>query len=498
MEGERDILRRGRFDGEQNRSALQFLSSKEQDRNILEADIWVDKAHTLMLHRKGIIGSEEAGPILRALSKIESEPWKDLSKGEYEDVHVLLESRIIDIVGEEAGGRLHTARSRNDEVATCIRIALRWRILETMDLLLKLVEKFVDISEKHLETVMPGYTHLQHAQPTTLAHHILSHAFALQRDITRLISCYERLNLSPLGSGAMACTTYDIDPVFSAELMAFDGVIENSMDAVSSRDHILEVLSCLSILGVNLSRLLEEIILWSSTEFGFVKLADEYSSTSSIMPQKRNPDLAELSRARISTLMGSLFSSLTICKALPQSYNRDLQEVNAHLWSATDIVKGILSLTSGLFSTLTIDERALQEAAGKGFPWATDLADFIVQNFDIPFRTAHTLVATLTKELNDQAGPSEIRRQLVNSSSKILGKEIKPGNQELQEILDPDTSIRRKRGNGPSPKSTGVMIEEIRKSQKSNLEWLEKRELAINQAKERVSSLQERLESEEA
>ncbi|MDM7911611.1 MAG: argininosuccinate lyase, partial [Methanotrichaceae archaeon] len=304
------LLRDGRLGGA-SEDVLRYTASREADKRIFEADLLVDKAHLVMLREQGLIQSEICSKIIEALDDLKE---SDLGAGE--DVHEAIEAYVISRVGPE-GGRMHTARSRNDEVATCIRLALRKEMLELMEELLSLIRTLDELAERNIDTIIPGFTHTQHAQPTTLAHHLLAHADAFQRDLGRIEDAYARVNLSPLGAAAFASTGFSINRQRTCELLGFDGLVENSMDAVSTRDFVLEVLSDLSILMVNLSHLAEELIIWSTSEFGYLELDNLFASTSSIMPQKKNPDTAELARAKAGSVMGSLMAALTICKALP-------------------------------------------------------------------------------------------------------------------------------------------------------------------------------------
>lgn len=495
MTKENNILRRTRFDRAQDESTSDFLSSMDQDYKILEADIWVDKVHVLMLDKQNIISTEHAIPILKALESIASIDSSRLGTRGFEDVHVFLETELIKRLGDSTGGRLHTARSRNDEVATCIRISLRDDLLITLEAVTRLQGTLLELASGNLTTIMPGYTHLQHAQPTTLAHHLMAYAFALQRDISRLMGCYELVNVSPLGAGAMSSTSFPIDPNLTARLLAFNGVAENSIDAVASRDFIVEALSCFSILGVNLSRLIEEIILWSTAEFGFVQLADEYSSTSSIMPQKRNPDVAELARGRISSLFGSLFSALSICKSLPLSYNRDLQEVTAHLWRGTETMKSILPILNGILSTISINKEAMKDGADRGLPWATDLADLLVSEFDLPFRTAHSVVAEVAKHWEEGKEPENVSQEIAKASKEISGKEILLEECKIREVMDVQSRIRLKRVcGGPSPSEVEKSILNLKKTVKKNESWIDGNRKRIKLAKEEVVALQAALD----
>ncbi len=492
-----NILRRGRFEGNQDPEISRFLSSINQDLEIMEADLWVGKAHAIMLQKQGIISGAHCTAILKAIDSIARQGREGLLGSGAEDVHVFIETEIIEQLGEEVGGRLHTARSRNDEVSTCLRIALRDRILTAVDLTTDLVDTLLRTGSNHLSTLMPGFTHLQHAQPTTLAHHLLSHAVAFHRDIDRLRSCYRRVNISPLGAGAMASTSHPIDPHLTARLLGFDGVALNSMDAVSSRDFLLETLCCLSVLGVTVSRLAEEIILWNTAEFGFVTLPDEHSSTSSIMPQKRNPDAVEITRARVSTVIGSLSSALSILKSLPQSYNRDLQEANKHLWAATEATNSILSVMGDVMGKITYHKGRMSEAANIGCPWATDLADELVRRFGLPFRTAHTVVAKVVKEWGGKS-TGKIS-DLLRVASMDSGWEVvmQPG--EIEEITDIGRSIeRRKISGGPSAESVSASIRRLRDALDDDRRWLEDERQSIADARKRTEEMQRELESRES
>jgi argininosuccinate lyase len=435
---------------------LEFTSSREADRRIFQADLLVDRAHLIMLREEGLIAWEDCAKILDALDGLSEE---DLGEGE--DVHEAIEAYVISKVGE-VGGRMHTGRSRNDEVATCIRLALRGELLSLMEELLSLARTLAEMAGKHHETIIPGFTHLQHAQPTTLAHHLLAHADAFLRDLERLKGAYLRVNLSPLGAAAFASTGFKINRERTRQLLGFEGLVENSMDAVSTRDFVLEVLADLSILMVNSSRLAEELILWSTPEFGYVELSDLFASTSSIMPQKKNPDAAELARARAGSVIGSLASALAICKALPMSYNRDLQEVTPHLWRGMDWARSTLRILNGCISTSRFDVSRLEESSGAGFSTATELADSLVRLTGTPFRTAHQIVGRLASR-----GSRPTLQDLDAASLEIAG--IKPSqrgftSESLERALDPRTSVSLRSGTGgPAPMETERMaVERLR------------------------------------
>lgn len=437
--------------GQISEDVLGFISSREADRRIFESDLMVDRAHLIMLREQGLISVDISSKIIEALDRLDE---SDLGDGE--DVHEAIEAYILSQVGPD-GGRMHTGRSRNDEVATCIRLALRSEMLELMNEQIALIKTLVDLAKKHADTIIPGFTHTQHAQPTTLAHHLLAHADAFMRDLERIEGAYSRVNRSPLGAAAFAGTGFHINRQRTCELLGFDGLVENSMDAVSTRDFILEVLSDISILMVNSSRLAEELILWSTSEFGYVELDNLFASTSSIMPQKKNPDTAELARAKTGSVIGSLMSAMTICKALPMSYNRDLQEVTPHLWRGVDWARSTVRILNGCVSTLRFNEKRLEESSGMGFSTATELADSLVRTTDMPFRTAHKIVGRLASETSRPT-----LEMLDVAALEIAG--FRPGqrcfgSEALEKALDPMSNVALRSGTGgPSPSETERMV----------------------------------------
>ncbi|CAD6490276.1 MAG: Argininosuccinate lyase [Candidatus Argoarchaeum ethanivorans] len=443
-----NILRRGRLNGVQNEQIVAFTSSMEADRWIFDADMLVDKAYVVMLSQQGIISRDDASGILSGLKTIEKDGIGVLD-GSYEDVHIAIEARLIELTSENTGGRMHSGRSRNDEVATCIRIALRGELLELAECLVKLRSVFIIKADNHVDTVMPGFTHLQHAQPTTFAHHLLAHACALERDFERLTDAYKRINLCPLGAAAFASTGFPLDRDYVCKLLGFDALLENSMDAVSTRDFIIEILGVCSNLMVDISRFAEETILWSTSEFGFIELSDAYSSTSSIMPQKKNPDISELLRAKTGSVHGALMSVLYICKALPYSYNRDLQEVTPHLQKAVGITKSAVSITTDMLSTLKVHKELLHQKSTSGFSTATELADTIVRVTGLPFRLAHQIVGSAVREGNlDFAKIIEIGKKVTGKNLEDIGLR----KEEFLEALDPLLNINRRNiKGGPAP-----------------------------------------------
>ena len=455
------MLLRGERLGEISGDVLEFISSREADRQIFEADLLVDRAHLVMLKERGLIAPEELSKIVTGLDKIEEE-----NLGEGEDIHEAIEAELIARVGA-VGGRMHTGRSRNDEVATCIRIVLRDEILGLMADVNDLAKALVERARENADAAIPGFTHLQHAQPTTLAHHLLAHADALLRDFERLRDSYQRVNRSPLGAAAFASTGFDIDRKRTAELLGFDGLVENSMDAVSTRDFLLEALSASSILMVNASRLAEELILWSTSEFGYLELDDLFTSTSSIMPQKKNPDTAELIRGKTGTVFGSLVAALVINKALPMSYNRDLQEATPNLWRGISTTRGAVRILTGAISSAKFRTDRLEAASGAGFSTATELADSLVRKTKIPFRTAHQIVGALAAK-----GESPTIEDLDGAAERIAGfrpSERGFGEEELAAALDPRKNVAaRSRTGGPAPAETGRMASDRRRRIEEN------------------------------
>jgi len=473
-----DILR-GRLKSSMNKDMAEFISSMDVDRWIFEPDILVNKAHVMMLCEQNIISKEDCSSILKALDTIKKGGFSSLDTT-HEDVHVAIESKVIELAGE-AGGKVHTAKSRNDEVATCIRIALREELLEIMRELIALRKSLLNMADKHINTMLPGFTHLQHAQPTTLAHHLIAHTDAFKRDFDRIVDAYTRVNLCPLGAGAFASTGFSINRERTAQLLGFDGLIENSMDAVSTRDFAIECISAFANTMVDLSRMAEELIIWSAPEFDFIELDDMYASTSSIMPQKKNPDALELIRARTGSVCGALQSVLSICKALPYSYNRDLQEVTPHLIRAISALRSSLRITTGVIDTAQVKSDRMAAAAHVGFITATELADTIVRETDIPFRMAHQIVGALAK-----SGQKPTLSQIDVVSKRMIGKKLSElglTQASLDKALDPEQSIQIRciRG-GPAPKETIRMIKDRMKQISSDMKSLDQKVDKINAA----------------
>ena len=387
----------GRFSKDTDKMVNDFNSSIYFDARLYREDIEGSVAHAKMLGSTGIIDAADAEAIVKGLNDIleEIENGSVEFSSDNEDIHMNIEVLLTEKIGD-AGKRLHTARSRNDQVALDIKLFLRREIGEIILLVKNLRRVICDMAEKNLLTVMPGYTHLQRAQPTTFAHYIMAYAEMFGRDISRLSDCLCRMNISPLGSGAMGATTYPIDRLQTAQLLEFDGVTLNSIDGVSDRDHIIELASAISIIMTHLSRFSEEVILWCSSEFGFISLDDAFSTGSSIMPQKKNPDVAELVRGKTGRVYGSLFGILTVMKGLPLAYNKDMQEDKEGIFDAVDTVKQCLEVFAPMFESVTVNADAMKAAAEKGFINATDCADYLTKR-GVPFRDAYTASGRLVR-----------------------------------------------------------------------------------------------------
>ena len=385
----------GRFTKETDQLVYNFNASITFDQKFYKQDIEGSIAHVTMLAKQGILTEQERDDIVRTLKEIrdEVESGRLEITSEYEDIHSFVDANLIDRLGD-TGKKLHTGRSRNDQVALDMRLYTRDELLHTDDLLKELLETILKIMEANTETIMPGFTHLQKAQPITLAHHMGAYFEMFKRDRLRLHDIYERMNYCPLGSGALAGTTYPLDREYTAELLGFYGPTLNSMDSVSDRDYLIEFLSAMSIIMMHLSRFCEEIIIWNTNEYQFIEIDDSYSTGSSIMPQKKNPDIAELVRGKTGRVYGSLVSLLTTMKGLSLAYNKDMQEDKEFVFDAIDTTKGCIVLFTGMLNTLTFRKDKMRASAEGGFTNATDAADYLV-NHGVPFRDAHGIIGQL-------------------------------------------------------------------------------------------------------
>lgn len=385
----------GRFTKETDKLVYNFNASISFDQKFYEEDIEGSIAHVTMLGKVGILTAEETEAIIRTLKDILSEVENGTLEisDEYEDIHSFVEANLIDRLGD-TGKKLHTGRSRNDQVALDMRLYTRKQIKETDLELKELLETILKIMKENTETIMPGFTHLQKAQPITLAHHMGAYFEMFKRDRLRLHDIYERMNYCPLGSGALAGTTYPLDREYTAELLDFYGPTLNSMDGVSDRDYLIEFLSALSTIMMHLSRFSEEVIIWNSNEYQFVEIDDAYSTGSSIMPQKKNPDIAELVRGKTGRVYGALMSLLTTMKGIPLAYNKDMQEDKELSFDAMDTAKGCIALFNGMLATMKFNKDRMRKSANNGFTNATDAADYLVKH-GVPFRDAHGIVGRI-------------------------------------------------------------------------------------------------------
>ncbi len=388
---------RERFQKEANKTAQDYVASIPFDQRLYRQDIEGSIAHTKMLAKQGIIADKEAENIIAGLISIreEIERGKFQFKPELEDIHMNIEARLFEKIGDVAG-KLHTARSRNDQIALDMRLFVKEEILKTIDALKALQISLAELAETNKKVIMPGYTHLQQAQPVLLAHHLLAYFEMFQRDKERFYNCLTRTDVLPLGSGALAGVPYPVDREFVARELGFSKVSVNSLDAVSDRDFIIEYEAAAALTMMHLSRLAEEIILWSSTEFGFIQIGEAYTTGSSVMPQKKNPDVAELARGKTGRVYGNLMGILTIMKALPLTYNRDMQEDKEGLFDTVDTLHSSLEVFAEMVKTTTVNAKRIRDAIKKDYILATDLADYLVKK-GLPFREAHGVAAKLSE-----------------------------------------------------------------------------------------------------
>ena len=385
----------GRFTKETDQLVYNFNASISFDQKFYKQDIEGSVAHVCMLGKQGILTKEEMQAIVKCLDEIRAdvESGKLVITDEYEDIHSFVEANLIDRLGD-VGKKLHTGRSRNDQVALDMRLYTRIQVLETDELLKDLLKVLLRLMKENTETIMPGFTHLQKAQPITLAHHMGAYFEMFKRDRMRLHDIFDRMNYCPLGSGALAGTTYPLDREYTAELMGFYGPTLNSMDGVSDRDYLIEFLAALSTIMMHLSRFSEEVIIWNSNEYQFVEIDDAYSTGSSIMPQKKNPDIAELVRGKTGRVYGALVSLLTTMKGIPLAYNKDMQEDKELSFDAMDTAKGCIALFTGMLDTIRFNKDVMRKSANNGFTNATDAADYLVKN-GVPFRDAHGIIGQI-------------------------------------------------------------------------------------------------------
>lgn len=450
----------GRFGEGPDALAARFNASLSFDRALWREDLWQNRVHARMLHAVGLLSAEELEAILKGLDRIEEEietgtfPWRE----ELEDVHMNLEARLMELIGPP-GGKLHTARSRNDQVATDLRLFLKGAIAELLEALLAVRRALVREAERHLEPlhVLPGYTHLQRAQPVLLSHWFLAYYEMLGRDAGRFKDARERLNESPLGAAALAGTGFPIDRHFTAKELGFKAPMRNSLDAVGSRDFALEVLSALNIGMLHLSRMAEELILYSTEEFGFVEVPDAFATGSSIMPQKKNPDILELIRAKSGRVLGALVGLSTVIKGLPLAYNKDLQEDKEPLLDALATYRDSLKLLAAMLPGLTWNRERMWRAAEGGYTLATELADYLAEK-GLPFREAHHVVGRLVRRLVEEGRAlKDLTLEELQAHHPLFAEDALP-------LLRLETAIHRRRSyGGTAPMAVRERLEEAKK-----------------------------------
>jgi len=479
------MLHGGRL-GNVREDVAKFTSSRKDDARLADAVLAINKAHVAMLMEQKIIEWQDGAKILKAIQKQVSQKLDPNA----EDVHMAVEEAVLAETGPEVGGNLHIAKSRNDQVTTAIRLALRNELLGIMQQVLDMQESLLTTASKHTEIVILAYTHLQPAQPVTFAHYLLSHVDALGRDLERLQGVYGRVNLCPLGAGALATTSFPINRKTTAELLGFNAVLENSIDAVGSRDFILETQSALTLLAVNLSRLAEDLIIWSSPEFGTVELPDEFTSTSSIMPQKKNPEVLEVIRARASYALGDFVASAAALKSLPSTYNLDFQEITPKLWASTDNLSSSLRIFAKLIPNLKVSSNVESKVAA-GFVGATELANMLVRKYGVAFRTSHKIIGALVKSLVDS------KQTLADATPELLQKIAQEAvgiklTIKIKDIVE-CTNLRKlietyKVQGGPSP-------EEVERTIKARNKTMTKTKTSIAKLQETIANAEKTLNS---
>ncbi|HLC00504.1 MAG TPA: argininosuccinate lyase [Candidatus Bathyarchaeia archaeon] len=478
-------LRGGRLSSKRN-DVAEFTSSIKDDARLADAVIDINKAHVIMLMEQKIIKQQNAAKLLQALNtKLDLK--MDASS---EDVHMAVEEAVLKYVGPEVGGNLHIAKSRNDQVTTAIRMELRKKLIDLMLSVMQMQESLADTAEKHVETVILEYTHLQPAQPVTFAHYLLSRFDALKRDLQRLQGAYVRVNFCPMGAGALATTSFPINRKRVAELLGFDGLVENSIDAVGSRDFILETIAALTLTAVNLSQLAEDLIVWSSPDFGVVELPDDFTSTSSMMPQKKNPEVPEVIRARASHVLGDFVAAAAAMKGMPSTYNLDFQEVTPKLWEAVESVNSSLKMLAILVPELKV-QSDVSEKGLKSLVAATELANMLVRKYNIPFRSAHTIVGALVKTL------IESKQTFKNATPTLLAKVAKGtvgiflavNAGDIDESVDPKKIVESYNvTGGPAPTIVKKALVARKKSLAEAQSNINRLEQALEEAKKKLDS----------
>lgn len=480
------LLRGGRI-GSARKDVVEFTASIKSDDKILEHVIKINQAHVIMLIEQKIIDDEVGIKLLTALADLG--PKIKLNQ-KLEDIHLAVEEKVNSKVGSEIGGNLHIAKSRNDQVATAIRMRLRTEILEIINIISTLQNSLIELGFKHIQTLVPSYTHLHPAQPVTFGHILISYVDALERSLKRLEETFPRINLCPMGAGAIATTSFPINRERTAKLLGFYGVLENSIDAVGSRDFVLESLANLTLLALNISRITEDFILWSAPNFGILDLPENFAFTSSIMPQKKNPDVLEVIRARMSHILGNFVSSATIMKALPSGYNLDLQELTPILWESIAIISTSITILSELVKNLNVNKNSFNKKILK-YSTTTELANVLVTKYDVPFRSSHKIIGAVVKILLDKnLELSELKPELINRTAKeVAGIKLAIEIEDIKDHINPKKFVEsHKVTGGPAPTEVERMLKNRRELIKKSKASLKEKKLKLEEAEFQMKS----------
>jgi len=483
-------LRGGRI-GSARKDVVEFTASIKSDQKLLEAVIKINQAHVTMLTEQNIINSKNGAKLLAALAELDPKMELDQS---LEDVHLAVEEEVNKKVDKETGGNLHIAKSRNDQVATAIRMALRTSLLGLMNLVVKLQDSLIELAEKHTKTLVPSYTHLHPAQPVTFAHILIAYVDALERSLKRLEETIPRINISPMGAGAIATTSFPINRDRTAELLGFSKVLENSIDAVGSRDFVLETSANLTLLAIDLCRIVEDLLVWSSPDFGIIDLPESFAFTSSIMPQKKNPDVLEVIRARMSQVLGNFVASVTTMKALPSGYNLDLQELTPKLWESIETVAASLNMLSELSKNLNVNKNVFSKQI-LNYSTTTELANLLVKKHNVSFRTSHKIVGTLVKTLLDnKMALSDLTPELLNKTAKeSAGITISVKLADIKDSIDPQKFVEsHKTMGGPAPAEVKRMLKNRKQLTNQSKTNLKEQKSRLNEADIQLKSVVQR------
>jgi argininosuccinate lyase len=483
---------RSRHKEDLDRRALNFLSSVDIDNKILCYDILCTKAHVIMLYEIRLLNKDEITSIVKELDLILLHPEKLVKEG-FEDIHEALEAHLITKIGADVGGKVQTGRSRNDQVITDIRIKARDDLISIIFHLINLVRVLLQKSEDNLNSIMPLYTHLQQAQIGNFAHYLLSYSESLIREIDRSFSLYKRINQSPLGSGPIGGSLFPLDRKMTAKLLGFDNILSNSIDATSSRDFVIEFLSNMSSIMITLSRIAEDLIIWSSQEFGFVEIHDKHGSTSSAMPQKKNPDPLEMIRSKTALVIGNLTSIMTILKSLPSGYSRDLQDTKIPFWNSIEIVALSIEIVKDIINSLTVKKDVMGRASNTSYAISLDIAEVLVMKHNIPFRTAHKLVGALVNKSVNNEDMIPFNSLSGTDIKEILEKikvSIEPG--KLMQIVKgsyPERSIKARRSEGSlDPKQQIKVIRRHKLLLKKYMNDVRKKKNSIDSSKQNITN----------